>query len=77
MQICSRNLQANRYTIFQVRIPTQGGVLALLLGQAMTESGYRLLHIPILGPDTCYKIWLHKNMVILKDALKVRFVGPL
>lgn len=36
----------------------------------------RILHIPILGPDTCYKIWLHKNMVILKDALKVRFVGP-
>ena len=26
--------------------------------------------------QTCYKIWLHKNMIILKDSLKVSFVGP-
>lgn len=76
MQICSPNLQGNRYAIVQVRIPTQDGVLALPLGQTVTEPAYRLPCIPIQGPDTCYKIWWRKNMVILKDALKISFVGP-
>ena len=44
-----------------MRIPTQDGVLASLLGQAMTESAYRLPCIPILGPDMLQNLVAQKH----------------